>query len=52
MVEIPRAKPGKLHLAREHRWHAKLRQLAVMPADGSVDQVNARRDFPSVADTA
>jgi hypothetical protein len=45
MVEIPRAKPGKLHLAREHRRHAELRQFADMPADGAVEPVNARCDF-------
>ena len=45
MVEIPRAKPGKLHLAGEHRRHRKLRQFADMPADGSVEQVNACRGF-------
>ena len=41
MVEIPRAQPGRLHLAGKHRRHAKLCQLVDMSADGAVEQVNA-----------
>ncbi len=36
VVKIPRVKPGKLHLAREHWWHAKLRQSADMPPTRSM----------------
>jgi hypothetical protein len=49
MVEIPRAKPGKLRLAGKYWRHAKLRQSADLRADGSVEQVNARRDLLPVA---
>src|SRR6185312_8524630 len=49
MVEIPRAEPGKLHLAGKYWRHAKLRQSVDLRADGSVEQVNARRDLLPVA---
>jgi hypothetical protein len=41
MVEIPSGKPGKLHLAREYWWHAKLRQFADVPPNGSVVPIAA-----------
>jgi hypothetical protein len=36
VVQIPGGKPGKLRLAREHWWDAKLRQSANMPPARSV----------------
>ena len=40
VVEIPRAKPGKLHVPGKHRRHAELRQPADMPADGAVGSLD------------
>jgi hypothetical protein len=41
------AQPGKLHLAREHRRHAELRQFADMPADESVEPLVFWAGFPT-----
>src|SRR6185369_11709525 len=45
VVEIPGAKPGKLHLAGEYWRHAELRQPADMPPDGSVGPLMAPTRF-------